>query len=205
MKNKVLTLFCVLFSLSLATFSQESISLFNGYSLDGWEITDLEGHGKVSIADSCIILDVGDDITGINWLKEFPGSNYEITLEANRMEGTDFFCALTFPVKGSFLTLVVGGWRGSIVGLSSIDGYDAANNFTGQVMFFDNNKWYPIRLRVTDEKVEAWINNDKLVDFIIGNYRLGLRMEMQLSIPVGFATYQTKGGLRNIKMTPISE
>lgn len=205
MKNKLLSFFCVFLSFSITSFSQESKSLFNGRSLEGWEVTDLEGHGKVTIKDSCIILGIGNDITGINWLKESPGSNYEITLEANRMEGSDFFCALTFPVKGSFLTLVVGGWRGSIVGLSSIDGYDAANNSTGQVMFFDNNKWYPIRLRVTDEKVEAWINNDKLIDFTIGTYRLGLRMEMELSTPLGFATYQTKGALRNINLTTIPE
>jgi hypothetical protein len=205
MINKFLLTVFGLLSLSLVSTAQGSMKLFNGYSLDGWEITDLEGRGKVTIADSCIILGTGNSITGINWVKEFPGTNYEVTLEAKRVEGTDFFCGMTFPVKGSFLTLVLGGWRGSIVGLSNIDGYDAANNFTGQVVFFENDRWYKVRLRVTDTSVEAWIDNYNIVDFTIGTYQLSLRMEMEQSIPFGFATYQTKGALRNIKLTLIPQ
>jgi hypothetical protein len=205
MNEKFLPLVFFLLSFSIFSTAQNSTKLFNGYSLDGWEITDLEGHGTVTIEDSCIILGTGNYITGINWVKDFPATNYEVTLEAMRVEGNDFFCGLTFPVKGSFLTLVLGGWRGSIVGLSCIDGYDAANNFTGLGWSFENNRWYKVRLRVTDEKVEAWIDNDMIVDFATGTYYLSLRMEMELSIPLGFATYDTKGALRNITLRTIAE
>ena len=196
---------CGLFSLLLSVASQETKSLFNGKNLDGWAITKIEDHGKVKVLDSCIILEKGNRITGINWLKEFPGTNYEVTLQAMRVEGSDFFCAITFPVNGSFCTLVVGGWGGSLVGLSNIDGYDAGNNFTGQIKGFNSGVWYNIRLRVTDEMIEAWIDNEKLVDFIIGNYRLSLRMEMDQSVPFGFATYNTIGSLRRIKLTTIPQ
>jgi hypothetical protein len=205
MINRLLLIVYSLLSFFLVSTAQESKKLFTGYSLDGWEITDLEGHGKVSISDSCIILGSGNDITGINWIKDFPATNFEVTLEAKRIEGNDFFCAMTFPVRGSFCTLVIGGWGGSVVGLSSIDGYDAANNFTGDVRSFESNRWYTIRLKVTDETIEAWINNDRIVDFTIGNYRLSLRYEMELSIPFGFATYRTTGALRNIKLNMITE
>ena len=205
MVNRLLLItFGVLF-FSIASAQQNSKTLFNGKTLDGWEITDIEGHGKVTVADSCIIIGVGEPITGINWLSDFPVTNFEVTLQARRIEGKDFFCAMTFPVKNSYCTLVLGGWGGSMIGLSSIDGYDAANNFTGDVRFFTQNQWYPIRLRVTDETIEAWINNDKIVDFIIGTYRISLRYEMEQSVPFGFATYETIGALRRIKVTTFTE
>ena len=205
MINKIFLMLCGLFTLLISATSQETISPFNGKNLDGWEITKIEDHGKVKVSDSCIILNKGNRITGINYLKEFPGTNYEVTLQAMRVEGSDFFCAMTFPVNGSFCTLVVGGWGGAVVGLSNIDGYDAANNFTAQVKFFTSGVWYNIRLRVTDKMIEAWIDNEKLVDFTIGYYRLSLRMEMEQSIPFGFATYNTIGSLRRIKVTTIPQ
>jgi len=90
-------------------------------------------------------------------------------VEAKRIEGSDFFCSMTFPVKESFVTLVIGGWGGNLVGLSSIDFYDAANNHTGYVFYFGSGRWYDIRFKVTDEKIEAWIDKEKVLDFIIGN------------------------------------
>lgn len=95
--------------------------LFNGVSLDGWQIIDSKEHESVFIADSCIIVRMGSGITGIKWIKDFPITKYEVSLEAKRIEGDDFFCGLTFPVKESFCTLVIGGWGGSVAGLSCID------------------------------------------------------------------------------------
>ncbi len=34
-------------------------NLFNGKSLEGWEIIDFEGHGAISVEDSCIIIGKG--------------------------------------------------------------------------------------------------------------------------------------------------
>ena len=51
--------------------------------------------------------------------------DYEVTLEGKRVAGDDFFCTTTFPVGESFCSFVVGGWHGTVVGLSSIDGMDA--------------------------------------------------------------------------------
>ena len=204
MEKHLFLLVFSIFSFQLASFSQETKMLFNGKNLDGWEVTKIQDHGKVKVSDSTIILNKGNRITGINWLNDFPWSNYEVTLQAMRIEGSDFFCAMTFPVNGSFCTLVIGGWGGSLVGLSSIDGYDAANNFTGQVKSFSSGVWYNIRLRVTPEKIDAWIDNEHLVDFTIGNYRLSLRWEMEQSVPFGFATYSTIGALRRIKLTTLA-
>lgn len=203
---KSLFLICTVF---IATFSggnrpDEKI-LFNGVSLDHWEILDYEGHGEVLVADSCIIIGKGELISGIRWTGDFPTSNYEVTLKAKRVNGNDFFCGMTFPVRDSFLTLVLGGWRGALSGLSCIDGYDAANNQTGIVYGFGTGWWYDVRLRVTDEKVEAWVSDEKIVDFTIGKSRLSLRMEVESSVPFGITTYKTTGAVRNIRLKFLNE
>ncbi len=184
---------------------QDDKVLFNGVSLENWQVIDFEGHGNVSIVDSCIIIDKGELISGIRWTEDFPKTNYEINLDAKRISGTDFFCAMTFPVKESFVTLVIGGWGGSIVGLSCIDGYDAANNMTGTQYRFGSGWWYGIRLRVTDKKIEAWVEDEKLVDFTIEDSRLSLRWEVESSVPFGITTYKTKGAIKNIKLHMITE
>lgn len=193
-------LFFHLFISIFALNPQDEKFLFNGISLDSWEVIDYEGHGKVTVRDSVIIINKGKYVSGIRWIEDFPVTNYEVTLEAQRIEGNDFFSAVTFPVKDSFLTLVLGGWGGAVCGLSCIDGYDAANNFTGTVFYFGTDKWWPVRLRVTDEKVEAWVQNDKIVDFTIGNSILSLRMEMDTSVPFGITTWKTTGAIRNIRL-----
>jgi len=179
--------------------------LFNGVSLDGWQVIDFEGHGDIYVTDSCLIIGRGEEISGVKWIKDFPVTNYEVSLDAKRIEGSDFFCGLTVPVKKSFITLVIGGWGGAVVGLSCIDGFDAANNDTYSLVNFEKGIWYLIRLRITDEKIEAWIDNDKIVDFVIGNYELSLRWEVESSVPFGITTYKTTGALRNIRLNMVSD
>ncbi len=179
--------------------------LFDGVSLIGWQVIDFEGHGNINVEDSCIIIGKGEAISGIKWTKDFPVTNYEVSLEAKRVEGSDFFCGLTVPVKDSFITLVLGGWGGSVVGLSSIDSYDASENETYTLVSFEEDKWYHIRLRITDDKIEAWIDQDKCVDFNIDNYDLSLRWEVESSKPFGITTYKTTGALRNIRLETITE
>jgi hypothetical protein len=189
-----------LFTLFFSGIQPKIRTLFNGESLKGWEIIDWEGHGPVTVKDGSIIISKGLGISGVKWKDDFPDNNYEISLDAKRVEGTDFFCGVTFPVKDSFNTLVIGGWGGCIVGLSCIDYEDAANNVTYDFREFEGNRWYKIRLRVTEEKIEAWIDNDKIVDFTIGNYILSLRWEVESSKPFGITTWQTTGAIKNISL-----
>jgi hypothetical protein len=183
---------------------QDEMILFNGVSLDKWQEIEFDGQGKVTVRDSSIIIGKGKEITGVRWTGDFPTTNYEVHLFAKRVEGSDFFCGMTFPVKESFLTLVLGGWGGSLVGLSCIDGYDAANNQTGQLFHFASGWWYNIRLKVTDEKIEAWVEDEKIVDFTINNSDLSLRWEVESSVPFGITTYRTTGAIRNIRVVKLS-
>lgn len=198
------TFFALVFLL-FCNYVQDKKILFDGFSLVGWQVIDFEGHGNINVKDSCIIIGKGEAISGIKWTKDFPVTNYEISLEAKRVEGSDFFCGLTVPVKDSFITLVLGGWGGSVVGLSCIDSYDASENETYALVSFEEDKWYHIRLRITDDKIETWIDQDKIVDFTIDNSVLSLRWEVESSKPFGITTYRTTGAIRKIRLDTITE
>lgn len=176
------------------------VSLFDGETLDGWKITPFGGEGEVTVQDGAIVLEMGSDMTGINWTKPFPKMDYEITLEAMRVAGNDFFCGLTFPVNDDPCSLIVGGWGGGTVGLSSIDDADASENETSTYHSFADKKWYKIRLRVTKGKIEAWIDKEKIVDLKTTDRRITIRSEVELSRPLGVSTWNTTGALRNIQL-----
>lgn len=177
--------------------------LFNGKSLDGWEVTNFGPQGQVNVSGDQIILGMGEGCTGITWIKSFPVTGYVVALDAKRVAGNDFFCGITFPVGKSFCSVIVGGWAGTTVGLSSIDGKDASENETTSLHNFDKDKWYHIRLEVTDESIRSWIDNDKVVDFIIRNKKLSIRPEVELSKPFGIASWYTTAAIRNIHLTRI--
>jgi hypothetical protein len=173
--------------------------LFDGKTLKGWKETPFAGRGKVTVQDGVILLGTGA-MTGITRTDAFPKSNYEVRLEAQRVSGSDFFAGITFPVGESFLTWINGGWGGRVVGISSLDDEDAAENETSRVVEFENGRWYRLLLRVTDETVEAWIDGEQVVGVELAGRKLGLRFgEIELSAPFGIATYSTTGALRKLE------
>ncbi|HSH18950.1 MAG TPA: DUF1080 domain-containing protein [Draconibacterium sp.] len=178
-------------------------ALFDGKTLSGWKVTEFGTQGPVYVSDGKIVLNYGDGCTGITWEKEFPKVNYEVTLEAQKTSGNDFFCGITFPVKEEFCSLIVGGWGGPVVGLSCIDGKDASDNSTKILKRFDKNVWYKIKLKVTDKKITAWIDDEKMVDFDYTQHELYVRPEVTLSRPFGICSWITTAELRNIQMVQL--
>ncbi len=181
--------------------SREWQSLFDGKTLTNWARSDFFKPGEVKIQDGEIRLGAGTTLTGIRWVgPELPRTNYEISLKAMKIAGNDFFCGLTFPVGDSHCTLIAGGWGGMVVGLSSIDSEDASQNETTSAKEFDKGRWYAIRVRVTPPKIEAWIDDKPVVDFVTTGREIDVRFEMNLSIPLGIASYQTEAAIRDIKV-----
>lgn len=174
--------------------------LFDGKSLQGWQETPFSGHGTVKVENAQILLPYGKPMTGITLTREFPRSNYEVRFEAARLQGNDFFASLTFPVAGSFATWVTGGWGGDIVGISSIDGWDASDNETRSYFTFENGRWYAFRLNVSEDRIQAWIDDQPIVNVQIKGRTISLRPgDIKLSAPFGFASYNSTGALRKIE------
>ena len=173
--------------------------LFDGKSLEGWRETPFTGHGKVGVADGAIVLGNGV-MTGITWTKPFPKFDYEVRLEAMRVGGNDFFAGITFPLHDSHCTWINGGWGGMVVGLSSLDSMDAAENDTSTTHVFETGRWYALRLRVTYDRIQAWIDEEPAIDAYVGDREVGLRPgEIDLSRPFGMASYSTTAKLRKLE------
>ena len=173
--------------------------LFDGSSLEGWRETPFTGHGKVSAESGAIVLGKGI-LTGITRTSTFPKFNYEVRLEAMRVEGYDFFAGITFPVHDSFCSWINGGWGGMVVGLSSLDDMDAAENDTSIRRSFESGRWYALRLRVTEDRIVAWIDDEVVIDAYIGTRMVGLREgEIEMSTPFGIASYSTTAKLRKLE------
>ena len=190
-----------------AAAQSDEMPIFNGKSLEGWRIIDtfdFRRHGKVYVKDETIFLEQGEPATGISWKGKIPRINYEITLDGQRVKGTDFFCGLTFPVKEEYCTLILGGWGGSVVGLSNVDSYSAVENETTQAVDFLNKRWYAIRLRVTEERISVWIDDDKLIDLETTGRKFSIYWEQDPVKPLGLVTWQTGGALKNLKLKRVT-
>lgn len=177
--------------------------LFDGKTLTNWKATDFGGQGSVVIREKehVMRLEQGEPLTGITWTgKDLPRVNYEIRLEAKRVDGNDFFCGLTFPVKKNSCTLILGGWGGGLTGISSINGFDASENETTDFVSFDNGKWYEVRVVVTDTHIKAWLGDDMLADVDYSEKNIDVRIEMELCKPLGLASFQTVSDIRNFRI-----
>ena len=99
---------------------------------------------------------------------------------------------------------MLGGWGGSLVGLSSLDGMDASENDTSTVWQFEQGRYYRFRLRVTDDRISGWIDDEWAVDVSLQYRTVGLRFgEIELSRPLGIASWSTTGAVRNIEFRTI--
>lgn len=173
--------------------------LFDGKSLDGWVVTPFAGHGDIEVRDGAVVLNQGV-LTGIHRTNPPALVDYEVSLEARRVLGGDFFCGLTFPVLDSHATLIVGGWGGAVVGISSLDDQDAAQNETTQYRSFQKDRWYAIRLAVTRTHLSVWIDDERLIHVATAGKKVALRSgEIEMSAPFGLATWSTTAELRNLR------
>ena len=196
----------MLFLFACAAFAQQEPAwqpMFDGQSLKGWKETPFTGTGTVKVQDGCIVLGKGY-MTGVNYTGTLPKANYELRIEAQRVEGHDFFAGITFPVNDSFLTWINGGWGGSMIGLSSLDGNDASENETSLSRDFKAGQWYRLWFAVNTDRVRAWIDDELVIDVSIANREVSLRPgEIELSKPFGIAAYDTTAKLRKIEWRPL--
>lgn len=175
--------------------------LFDGKTLTNWQTSKFSGKGEVKVENGTIVLGPGNDLAGITWSgAALPTTNYEITLQAMRVEGSDFFAGITFPVDKSFCSLILGGWGGNVVGLSSVNDLDASENSTSQSLVFDKQRWYTVRIRVTPESIDAWLDDRHIITQELKGNRVNTRLEVEASQPLGIASWRTKGALRDIRL-----
>lgn len=213
----------------LETLQGDWQQLFDGKTLENWEVPSVGGEGPVEIKGKDISIGMGVGITAIRYTKEdFPTWDYEVVYEVRRKMGHDFFGALTFPVGKDHCSFINGGWGGGTIGLSCIDGRDASDNATSGYFRFDSKYWYQFRVRVSHGRIMVWIKkleigenekvlasdkelvksdvdpNDPVIDFLIEDHKIGLRYETNDMKPLGLATWITEGLVRRIDYRKLS-
>lgn len=182
--------------------------LFDGATLEGWEKTDYYKSQtlKISVADGAIVLPIGESLSGVTTTrKDLPTTDYELSYEAMRTEGNDFFAAATFPVRDGFLTFLNGGWGGNITGLSCLDGADASENETTTGFTYKDKTWYRFRIRVTADAVRCWIDDKEIVKVDVRNRELSTRIQVRASEPMGFSAWDSAGLVRKIAIRPLTK
>lgn len=169
-----------------------------------WKPSHFGGDGPIEMKQGVLSLGFGDPLTGVRWEGDFPKQDYEITLEARRTGGFDFFCGLTLPIGEQRFSLILGGWGGSLVGLSSIDGLDASSNETQLIRDFKKDQWYRVRVRVAGaDKIKVWLDEDEIIDLDRNGRVMDVRSELEESTPVGIAAFQCESEVRNVRVRPI--
>ncbi len=168
-----------------------------------WAVAQFGGEGEAGWKDGVMSMRRGVELTGMRWDGDLPTGPYEIRLEARKTLGDDFFCGLTVPVRGEevCVTLIVGGWGGGTVGISSIDGMDASEgNGTTTFRNFERDQWYAIRMEVRENHLKAWIDDEEILSEDTTGRRIGLKAGMiDLCAPLGVASFQTDVELRGLE------
>jgi hypothetical protein len=72
-------------------------------------------------------------------------------------------------------------------------------------MNFETGRWYRIRLRVSEPKLEVWIDEKQIVNAVTTEHRLSLRAgDIELSKPFGLASWVTGAAFRDIKIRTVN-
>jgi hypothetical protein len=145
------------------------VNLFDERYRSQWEIIDVakgRGHGgKSSVKDGRALLSgLKNRITG-RWVGKFPTMDYEVVFEVARTAGLRF-PYVVFAVGDSHGVWFMAGRDGTYAGLSTVDGkgYDQKGNPTYRRVRYAAKRWYKARLRVAGGKVEAWVDDEQVID-----------------------------------------
>lgn len=182
------------------------VMLFDGKNFDQWSVVEkffFKNHGKVRVEQGVLILESGSPGTGIALKRQPPRNHYELSFQAKRIEGKDFFCGLTFPIDDSYCTFVIGGWGGQAVGLSNIDSFSAVENDTTDYLDVKDDQWYKIRLRVDGVSIKTWIDDKMFADVKIDDHDFDIWWEQEPLRPLGIASWDTTAGFKDIRLIPL--
>ena len=137
---------------------------------------ELTRRGKVALEDGQLVLGPGGPYSGAAWTREFPTINYEVTLHVQRRAGRSL-CNVTFPVGSALCTLRPRAWD----------------------LTFERDRWYELRLRVTEARVEAWLDGRKLADVPRAAAQTALPLAFDALKPFGVhAALGTQVAIRHI-------
>lgn len=205
----VLTAWAVLSAVT-ACAQDKPITPLTGSDLAAtWRVIDeMKDHGAVTLTDGVLRLGEGKPMTGVAYIAKepLPVKDYEVSFEARRIEGENFFAALTFPVRDqdTAATWVIGGWGGKCVGISCLQFQAADENETTNWIEFETAKWYRFRLQVRDDRLTGFVEDKQIFDANTEGKKITMRFgDIEFCRPLGLATYSTVGEIKNLKIAKL--
>ena len=182
-----------------AEATDEWVSLVDDKHVPFWKFIDFGGREAFEIDNGVLTVEAGYPMAGFVYTDAFPKTNYELELEAKKIQGTDFFCLVTFPVGDQFCSLVVGGWGGTVTGISCIDGVDASENQTKSARKYEKDRWYKVRIQVKPNRIRCWLDDETIVDLPTEGVELSLRTDVDNTKPLSVCSFETISQWKNIR------
>lgn len=183
----------------------QSWALLEGDLAQAWRPAGIPEEGAVRLDAAELSVGIGLPMTGAKFTRwqeaGIPDTNFCIEYETMRVEGEDIFGMCTFPVGShqAHATFVIGGWGGTLTGVSSINFKDASENQTRGEQMFENQRWYRVRLEVTPDVIRAWVDDKPVVNASIKGRHVSLRPGfIDHCLPFGFATWNTLAKIRHV-------
>ena len=173
-----------------------------------WQPINFGGEGETEWKNGVLSIGAGAELSGVKFTGELPTMPYELELSAKKVMGSDFFCGLTFPVSSpkECVTLILGGWGGGTVGISSIDDQSANENETTQYMSFEDGQSHDVRLVVEEKRLQVFLDGKSIIDVATEGRKLGLRTgNIDYCAPLGIATFQTSAEIRGIRWRSLAD
>ncbi|HUT36726.1 MAG TPA: SUMF1/EgtB/PvdO family nonheme iron enzyme [Planctomycetota bacterium] len=179
--------------------------LFDGKTLNGWA-RRLNKDDALVVEDGQICMRPSTAIDGternmrnmgLACTGEMPRDGYEVAYEAMRVAGSYDFATLAFPVGGEECLLKVGcGQNGRGICLNGTDVDPAALSEAT----FKTGQWYRMRLRVTGGRIQAWIDEEQVIDFARAGHRFIGTKESKELMPLGLLCHATHAAFRSIRL-----
>src|SRR5436190_360789 len=81
---------------------------------------------------------------------------------------------------------------------------DASENQSTGFKKYEEGRWYRVHIKVTDKKLEAWVDEELMADVELEGLKIEMRTgEIEASQPLGIASYRTKSALKDIRWRPV--
>jgi len=178
-------------------------ALFDGTKLDGWRVLDPRPPSRlrgpsVRLGGGRLVLDGGKRAAGIAWTGPLLRENYELAVEAMRIERDGAFLAIVFPVGDASCALVVGGPPGT--GLDTIDGQPLPRNPTRRDTWFDSGRLYKISIRVTRTRVAVRVDQNTLLEMPRAGHDFTTPEWCSDFKPLGLLNWRTAAAVRSVRM-----
>jgi len=103
------------------------------------------------------------------------------------------------PVGANYVSMVLGGWGNCIVGLSCIDRKLASGNETTLAMSFDNDRWYRVRVKVSPERFQAWVDNKQVIDMEREGRKISPYPGLEILTPFGLFSWGTSSAIKDVR------